>query len=80
MIVRIVLSPVFPPIPTRRFDWCAYIDGEEEEGTYGYGESKQAALNELIEGELERSDFSLHEQAHEDFLMHLSGCNEKGES
>lgn len=47
---------MFPPIPTRRFDWCAYIDGEEEEGTCGYGESEQAALEELIEGELERSD------------------------
>lgn len=55
MIAQIVLSPVFPPIPMRRFDWCAYIDGEEERGKYGYGETQQAALDELMEIESEEA-------------------------
>jgi hypothetical protein len=32
--MRIVTSHVYPPIPTRDHDWCAFYDGEEEAGNY----------------------------------------------
>ena len=38
----------YPPIPDRRFDWCAYFDGEEETGRYGWGETAEAALRALF--------------------------------
>jgi hypothetical protein len=44
---------VFPPIPTRAFDWCAYRDGEEENGRYGWGETATAAVADLLEREIE---------------------------
>lgn len=43
------VSHVYPPIPTRNFDWCAYFDGEEEHGCYGWGPTQQAAIADLME-------------------------------
>lgn len=37
-----------PPIPVRRFDWHAYIDGQEE-GPTGYGHTELEAVTELAE-------------------------------
>src|SRR5690349_11954714 len=45
----IVTTHVCPPIPCRRNDWCAYPDGEEENGNYGWGRSEEAAIADLIE-------------------------------
>lgn len=28
--LKIKVSHVYPPVPVRQFDWCAYIDGHEE--------------------------------------------------
>jgi hypothetical protein len=39
---------VYPPIPMRRFDWCAYFDGEAESGRYGWGETAEAAVAALF--------------------------------
>lgn len=39
---------VFPPIPTRAFDWCAWWDGEEETGPFGTGETEIAAVRDLL--------------------------------
>lgn len=47
----IVTEHIFPPIPDRRFDWCAYYDGEEESGNYGYGRTEQEAINDLKENQ-----------------------------
>jgi len=44
---RVVTSNIFPPIPTRKFDWCAYREGEEELGNYGYGKTEQEAIQNL---------------------------------
>lgn len=44
----IVTSFVYPPIPVRCYDWCAYFDGEEERGQYGWGEDEEAAKADLI--------------------------------
>ena len=44
---KIVTSHIYPPIPDRSMDWCAYYDGEEERGDYGYGPTEQAAIDDL---------------------------------
>lgn len=46
---------VHPPIPTRVHDWCAWVDGTEEDGNYGWGRTEAEALRELAEI-LEESD------------------------
>ncbi len=38
---------VYPPIPIRTMDWCAYEDGKEEDRNYGYGKTPGEALAEL---------------------------------
>jgi hypothetical protein len=45
----LVVTPIYPPVPSTRFDWCAYIDGQEESGRYGYGPTREAAVAELFE-------------------------------
>ena len=52
---RIVTSFIYPPIPIRKFDWQAYVDGQEEEGPYGYGETKSAAVADLMFAIIERA-------------------------
>jgi hypothetical protein len=47
--LAIVTNHIYPPIPDRSMDWCAYYDGEEEAGGYGYGKTEQDAINDLIE-------------------------------
>lgn len=37
------------PIPPRQFDWCAWYDGDEESGQYGYGRSERAAIDDLTD-------------------------------
>ena len=39
---------VFPPIPTRAFDWAAWLDGHEERGSE-FGESPEIAVANLIQ-------------------------------
>lgn len=46
---KIVTSHVFPPIPTRQFDWCAFYDGDEESGNYGYGATEAEAVKDFLE-------------------------------
>lgn len=46
---KIVTSHVYPPIPIRSMDWCAYYDGEEENGKYGWGATEEAAIKDLVE-------------------------------
>ena len=40
---------IYPPIPDRRFDWCAFYEGEEEAGNYGYGRTEAEAIADFIE-------------------------------
>src|SRR5882724_2581783 len=35
---------VYPPIPIRNRDWCAYEDGEEESRRYGWGRTEREAI------------------------------------
>ena len=39
----------FPPIPIRKFDWCAWYDGEEERRHYGWGKTPAEAIADLQE-------------------------------
>jgi len=36
-----------PPIPDRRMDWSAHIDGTEEENIYGRGPTELDAVKDL---------------------------------
>lgn len=47
----IVTSNDRPPIPTRAHDWCAFRDGEEEKGGYGYGVTELEAVADLLQNE-----------------------------
>lgn len=54
---RVITTNVFPPIPVRRWDWCAYHDGEEElSHTYGWGATEKEALVDLEEIDAERDE------------------------
>lgn len=50
---------VYPPIPDKRFDWCAYYAGEEpdDDGNFraGYGKTQNAAIMDLLENYPEES-------------------------
>lgn len=46
----IVTEGLFPPVPTRAWDWVAYIDGDEEaNGPTGRGPTECEALRDLCE-------------------------------
>jgi hypothetical protein len=49
--------------PMRHFDWQAYVDGREEDTTlYGYGETREEALNilgEAIRGHVDDAIFDM---------------------
>lgn len=42
-----ITSFVYPPIPIRQFDWCAYLEGTEEEANYGWGATEAEAILDL---------------------------------
>lgn len=44
---KIITSPTYSPLPNRKYDWCAYYEGEEEEGIVGYGATKEEAVEDL---------------------------------
>lgn len=47
LLARICTDHVYPPIPTRNCDWCAYYDGEEELEHYGWGNTEDNAILDL---------------------------------
>lgn len=44
----IITSHEYPPIPVRTMDWCAYYDGREEDGKYGWGATEEDAISDLV--------------------------------
>ena len=54
MTPKIITTYIHPPIPIRQFDWCAYRDGEEERGGYGWGPTELEALVDLLELEADQ--------------------------
>ena len=48
--LKIATSYANSPIPTRSFDWVAYVDNWGDDGPhYGYGETEHEAIAELLE-------------------------------
>lgn len=49
---KVITTNIFPPIPDRRFDWCAYFDGDEpnDNGSMmqGFGATESEAIDDLI--------------------------------
>ena len=45
----IVTSHIYPPIPDRSHDWCAYVKGEEESSPTGYGYTEAEAVADLAD-------------------------------
>lgn len=43
----IVADFVNPPVPSRQFDWCAFFEGDEELGQYGWGRTREEAIEDL---------------------------------
>lgn len=49
MNIKINTHFVYPPIPSRQYDWCAWFDYDgEEAGKYGYGPTEAEAITALI--------------------------------
>jgi hypothetical protein len=46
---RVITSHVYPPIPSRNFDWSAVADGYEPGVPIGFGPTKEAAIADLLE-------------------------------
>lgn len=44
---KIITSFVNPPIPIRTHDWCAFYEGEEEAGDYGWGRTEAEAIQDF---------------------------------
>lgn len=45
---KVITTYVFPPIPSRRFDWSAHYEGEEDEKMdRGWGRTQMAAVMDL---------------------------------
>ena len=46
---KICTSFIYPPIPNRSFDWCAWYDDQgEEAGNYGHGCTGKEAIEDLL--------------------------------
>lgn len=47
---KIIASHVYPPIPIRSHDWCAWFDDVGADASpYGWGATKQEAIDDLRE-------------------------------
>lgn len=43
-----ITSFVYPPIPVRQFDWCAYLEDDVENASkYGWGRTEAEAILDL---------------------------------
>ena len=62
---EIIVVPIYPPIPQRFYDWCAYRDGYEPGCPCGWGSSKDIAIADLLEQEDDADDYELWCEAEE---------------
>ncbi len=46
---KIATYHVYPPIPIRSMDWCAFYEGDEERGMYGWGRTEAEAVADFLE-------------------------------
>ena len=55
---RVIVTNVRPPIPSRVWDWCAYHDDDvEAPWTYGWGKTREEALEDLMRLDAERAEY-----------------------
>lgn len=47
------------PIPNRDSDWCAYYEGDEEAGQYGFGATEDEAIADFVENYQDACDLRL---------------------
>lgn len=47
-MAKVITEYIRPPVPSTKYDWMAYIEGEEENLT-GYGPTEAEALRNLAE-------------------------------
>ena len=66
---KIVTYHIYPPIPTAKFDWWAFYDGEEKAGCYGYGATEEEAIADFIENWAEYHDDRLDARAKLDAII-----------
>lgn len=56
-MTKIITRYVYPPIPTRCFDWCAFRDGDDGiPCKYGWGATEAEALADLKRLEQEAAE------------------------
>jgi hypothetical protein len=61
-MAKLVTSHIFPPIPDRRWDWCAYLDNDvEDENAYGWGTTEAEAIADWkrLQCEAEEASYDL---------------------
>ena len=51
---EIVVDFVYPPIPLRQFDWCAYRADGDEHSPRGWGRTADEAAADLLNAEDEQ--------------------------
>lgn len=51
MTKKIILTHVYPPIPSRQFDWSAVRDGYEPGALIGWGATEALAIEDLLAAE-----------------------------
>ena len=51
---KLIVKHIRPPIPIRRFDWEATREGWDLSEPIGYGPTKQEAIDDLLEQEVEQ--------------------------
>lgn len=72
--LNIKTEHVYPPIPIRSFDWCAWFDGMDEETRgHGWGKTEAEAIADLKETYgLYCRQCDKHERDVK--LCHMGGC------
>ena len=71
MKIQILITHVWPPIPIRDFDFCAYDDSRGEDSSpRGWGKSPEAALADLRQQLLDDTDEDVLPPEVEDALAH----------
>ena len=68
---------IYPPIPDRRFDWCAFYDGDEESGRIGYGATEAEAIEDFVTNYVDEEEEARQRERDADAL-HNGGLSPLG--
>ena len=70
----IITTHVYPPIPDRRFDWCATFSDYDEGSPVGYGATEQAAIDDLHENAEADAEFNAWRASPEGVAYYATGA------